>query len=587
MSAIIAVCAFTVTGNTDIISAQAATYEQQLINKGFPQSYVEDLVKLHSKYPNWEFEPLKTGLDWRNAVNGERRTHRQQLIENVSSLYPTSYFCNCSTCYKNGKYVVMEGPNWVSASQLAVEHYLDPRNFLDEEHIFQFESTAYNSTQNQSGVEAILSGTWMHNTTISYKDKNGKTQTINEKYSSVIMTAAKTYNMSAYYLASKIVQEVGAKNPTAGGAYGTNKTYPGIYNYYNIGAYTGYLDGLKWANTSTAYYYVNGGTSKVNIRKEPVNGTVITSLPSNTKVTYVSSTKEQTDKHIWHLISFTYSGTSYKGYIRDDYLGHSQDVYGRPWTSPKQSILYGAKYISNNFKTQTSGYLQKFNVNPASPYLHSNEYMANVAAAAREAEKTFSAYKKIDKLSTAKTFQIPVFNNMPDKDAPKSTSFTYVIGVANGFDLHWNKVDETTGYQIQYSTRSDFEGGAYFYGGPTNTLSTTITGRAKNTKYYVRVRTYKTISSDYRIWGEWSPVKTVTTTSTVSPPSAVPITSLTANVAHGFQVKWLTISDAQGYEVQYSTRTDFQGCGSIAIDSGKTSSCNITGRADGTKYNIS
>lgn len=53
--------------------------------------------------------------------------------------------------------------------------------------------------------------------------------------------------MSAYYLASKIVQEVGSTKATTGGASGNRAPFIGIYNYYNIGAYSGAMDGLEWA----------------------------------------------------------------------------------------------------------------------------------------------------------------------------------------------------------------------------------------------------------------------------------------------------------------------------------------------------
>lgn len=53
--------------------------------------------------------------------------------------------------------------------------------------------------------------------------------------------------MSAYYLASKIVQEVGSTKATTGGASGNRAPFIGIYNYYNIGAYSGAMNRLEWA----------------------------------------------------------------------------------------------------------------------------------------------------------------------------------------------------------------------------------------------------------------------------------------------------------------------------------------------------
>ena len=220
------------------MSIEAANYTEQLKAKGFPNSYVGYLVKLHDKYPNWDFEPFKTNLNWSDAVAGERKPHSKQLIQKQSSL-SNAYYCTCSSCYKNGKFVVQEGSSWYSASEKAVKYYMDPRNWLTEKYIFQFESTDYDSSQTQSGVESIISSTWMHNSNIKYVDGNGTSHTLNKKYSAAILEAAKSSGMSAYYLASKIVQEVGSTTNTyASGSNGKKSPFLGIYNYYNIGAYS-------------------------------------------------------------------------------------------------------------------------------------------------------------------------------------------------------------------------------------------------------------------------------------------------------------------------------------------------------------
>ena len=183
-------------------------YVEYLVKKGFPKSYTDSLLALHKKYPRWKFEPFITGLTWSAAVNGERTPHNKQLIENNVQ---ASFKCTCSSC----KGVIQEASNWVSASQTAVEYYMDPRNFLNEQYIFQFESTEFDQAQSIGAIEAILKGTWMYNSNITYLDAQGNTITYLEnekplKYSEAILRAAKDNNMSAYYLASKIVQEVGS-----------------------------------------------------------------------------------------------------------------------------------------------------------------------------------------------------------------------------------------------------------------------------------------------------------------------------------------------------------------------------------------
>lgn len=126
---------------------------------------------------------------------------------------------------------------------------MDPRNFLDEKQIFQFESTSYDGTQTKEGVEVILAGTWMHDSLISYltTGQNVKTYDSTTKYSDVIMKAAQDFGMNAYYIASKIKQENGGQTAAATAVNGSTSPFQGIYNYFNIGAYTGAKDGLAWA----------------------------------------------------------------------------------------------------------------------------------------------------------------------------------------------------------------------------------------------------------------------------------------------------------------------------------------------------
>ena len=48
---------------------------------------------------------------------------------------------------------------------------MDPRNFLNEVRIFEFEKLSYDSTNNQkSGIEKILYGTEFYNRKVSYKN---------------------------------------------------------------------------------------------------------------------------------------------------------------------------------------------------------------------------------------------------------------------------------------------------------------------------------------------------------------------------------------------------------------------------------
>ena len=536
---------FSIFESSNLITANAADYAETLKSKGFPEGYIDSLVALHKKYPNWIFKPLKTGLKWATAVKGERASHSQQLIQNTS-YYNETMFCKCSLCYKNGKYVVQEQSNWVSASQHAVEYYMDPRNWLTEKEIFQFESTAYDGTQTKSGVEAILDGTWMEDSLITYKNASGATKTYSStvKYSDAIMSAANDSGMSAYYLASKIRQEVGGAKNTAGGASGTNSTYPGIYNYYNIGAYTGALDGLKWAaqEGTPEGYYTN---TTCNVRESATTSSpIVVCVASGTAVTVKKTTSVQADNYKWYKVELKYGGKTCNGYIRSDLVTKKNATsasYGRPWTNPYKSIYNGAQFISDNYGTQTSGYLQKFNVNPASKYPFTHEYMANVAAAVSESRTTYEAYSKAGILSVTKTFEIPVFNNMPNETEPeisvdKVANLKATDNDSTSITIQWDKVSGASGYSVQV-----YRSGAWKTFATTTKTKMTVDTLYQLSTYRFRVRAYVT-NAGKKIYGSYSDKIAYSTRGTIKNLKGVS-TNTTVTLS------WKKISNATGYKI--------------------------------------
>lgn len=168
-------------------------------------------------------------MDFFTAVENEA-SHNRSLIENAYSKYLKSNLAgdyNAST----GKYIAKDGASWVSASKNCVAYFMDPRNFLDENHIYMFEQLAYDSSsQTQAGVEAILQGSFMYKNNIGYIDTAGKYQTTNTLYSAQIMTAAKNAKVSAYHIASKILQEIGSKANSKYAGMGASGSVTGTYS---------------------------------------------------------------------------------------------------------------------------------------------------------------------------------------------------------------------------------------------------------------------------------------------------------------------------------------------------------------------
>lgn len=97
--------------------------------------------------------------------------------------------------------------------------------------------------------------------------------------------------------------------------------------------------------------------------------------------------------------------------------------YGRPWTNPYDSIVYGAKYIADNYLSeQFTLYFQKFNVNTTSTKQFTHEYMTNISGAADEAKILYNGYNNAGLLYSPHTFYIPVYSGIPEDNGDYSTA---------------------------------------------------------------------------------------------------------------------------------------------------------------------
>lgn len=249
----IKLCKQAVTSVVTVTALTSAQFETHMKNQGFPESYKPALRKLHASYPYWTFQALKTGLNWSDVIDKESVVG-VNLISNSKSA-PWKSTDPAAYDSTTGKWKVFDGSSWVAVSREAVEYYMDPRNFLTVQTVYMFESLDYQKDyQTATGVEQILNNTPFANQSFTY-DNNGTTATM--KYSKAFMEAARLSSVSPYHLASRVKQEVVTSATTTSSAVsGTHSTYPGIYNFYNIGATNGdnpVARGLKWASEGTTY----------------------------------------------------------------------------------------------------------------------------------------------------------------------------------------------------------------------------------------------------------------------------------------------------------------------------------------------
>ena len=98
---------------------------------------------------------------------------------------------------------------------------------------------------------------------------------------------------------------------------------------------------------------------------------------------------------------------------------------------------------------------------------------------------------------------------------PKGTSVSKVTAAKKGFKVTWKKqAAQTTGYQVQYSTSSKFKSAKTVTISKNKTTSKSVSKLSAKKKYYVRVRTYKTVKiggKSVKLYSGWSKAKSVTT----------------------------------------------------------------------------
>ena len=187
-------------------------------------------------------------------------------------------------------------------------------------------------------------------------NSSGHNIVTDKEYSDLILSAAKTSNVSGFHLASRIKQEVGpflSHSSISGKVAG----YEGLYNFYNIGA------------TSSS---------------EPM-GAIINGLR------YAKDGKGASEA--------------------------TKKKYLIPWNTKERAITGGAIFIGSSYINlgQNTIYLQKFHVNDTEGgELFWHQYMTNVLAPYSESKLIYTGYKNSNLLDSSMSFIIPIYENMPE-----------------------------------------------------------------------------------------------------------------------------------------------------------------------------
>lgn len=171
------------------------------------------IKELQSKYPNWNFKILYTGLDWNSVIANEYTGHGSSPKNLV---YKTSNYQGqwiCAICGDKG----YDNGNWKCASEQAIKYMMDPRNSINASDIFQFEELT-NTGCDINVLKTMTKGTFL------------------EGHEQGIINASNNNNVNSYYIVARLIQEQGKTGTVLTKGNGYNGQYPGYYNAFNIAA---------------------------------------------------------------------------------------------------------------------------------------------------------------------------------------------------------------------------------------------------------------------------------------------------------------------------------------------------------------
>lgn len=309
--------------------------KNQFKNAGFPESYWPKLAIMKKAHPNWNFKAINLGLDFNTAVKNESVIGRS-LIQVTSNVNDVGYLNTNEGSYNyyTDKYNALDGTTWYAANYDTIAYYMDPRNFLSDMYVFQYEGLSFDKNLSddlyKSSINTIFKGDYLLN------------------YTNDFLLAGKEANVNSIYLASLSKQEVG-NGLTPGTAI--SGVYNGMYNFYNIGAYSGsnpVVNGLNWAAQTDSY----------SLR------------PWNTPYKSIAGGAKWMARY---------------------YISIGQDtIYFKKWD-----------VVGN------------VNKNSGENYVH--QYQTNIEAPMQEGLSTYKSKNQNNILDLSYTFYIPVYNNMPNE----------------------------------------------------------------------------------------------------------------------------------------------------------------------------
>ena len=189
-------------------SKYLSTYTGYIDENKYP-GYKNKLDVIKRTHPNWNIKLLMINHTFSDVVSGEIKRHGTNLVPNNSNGTNICEVCG-SKSYDTG---------WYCASKEAVKYYLDPRNFLTDEYIFQFlDVNQYTDSYSSNDIKKQIKGTFL------------------EGYENDILYACKIQGVEPLFIITRLFQENGRSGSyTSRGMYDSEYDL-NFFNPFNIGA---------------------------------------------------------------------------------------------------------------------------------------------------------------------------------------------------------------------------------------------------------------------------------------------------------------------------------------------------------------
>lgn len=204
------------------------------IKNDYPTFY-QSLIELKRKHPNWNFQLYNTNWDWDRFINFQTSHLSRSLIE-------SNNLTRRGRAWVDPNYIDRsfdtntESGRWKKASRAAVEYFVDPRTYLNEQDIFALLNTSeeyapkLDIESQKRNVRAVLAGTKFAN------------------YVDTVVKVCMEENISSAYIATLLKQENGPEvNPLNVGmsGNGTGNVLENGLNYARNNGWTDFEKGLR------------------------------------------------------------------------------------------------------------------------------------------------------------------------------------------------------------------------------------------------------------------------------------------------------------------------------------------------------